>query len=288
MQALSTHSRIFSLKKEVQFSAAGFSSQKYRITVNDRPELVSMLIRVKEPNYTGGKRRTYENTGNLTLLEGSSVLWELNTLASDSIQFLINTEKKTSSRSNENVFSIEERVFQSGSYQINLFNEFSQNKSELIYGIDVIKDQYPEIVATYFPDSVTYRTISFAGSISDDYGFSGLRINYRKNPNQKFTVIPLEINKQLRSQSYFATWNLDTLNIKTGEKIEVYISVLDNDGIRGPKETKAGTFILKAPTDEEIESLISDKQEGVENQLESTEKKAEEIAERLETIEDRA
>jgi hypothetical protein len=273
--------------KRVQIEAAGFRSNVYNIEVNDRPDLMSMLIRITEPTYTGGKRRTIENTGNLTLLEGSSVIWEINSLATDSALVTINDEIEQISQIGENSFAIEKKLFSSGGYQIDLFNEFSKNKSELSYSIDVIKDEYPEIAVEYFPDSVTFQSLSFAGSISDDYGFSSLRINFRKSNKDQFEQIPIEINKQTSSQSYFASWNLDSLNLSSGESLEVYLSVLDNDGVNGPKETKAKSFIMKAPRKDEINALIAEKQDNVESQLGDTEKKAEEIAQRLEEIEER-
>ncbi|MEQ8907108.1 DUF4175 family protein [Ekhidna sp.] len=273
--------------KVFQIEAAGFRSQMFKISVVDRPDLVSMLIQVTEPAYTGGQRRTIENTGDLTLLEGSSVLWEINSLATDSALVTINDKKAHVSQLDENSFMIEQRIFEKGGYNIELFNEFGKNKSELSYSIDVIKDEYPEIVAEYFPDSVTYQSLAFAGSISDDYGFSDLRINFRKANESSFDKIPIEISKQTNRQSYFASWNLDSLNLKAGESVEVYLSVLDNDGVNGPKETKARTFILKAPSQDEISLLIAEKQDNVESQLGATEKRAEEIAERLEEVEER-
>ncbi|MEO9482873.1 MAG: DUF4175 family protein [Ekhidna sp.] len=273
--------------KTFRLEAAGFQSVPFKIEVNDRPDLVTMLIRISEPAYTGGKRRTIENTGDLTLLEGSSVLWEIKTLATDSAQFTLNGEKAAVSRMSETEFAVEERVLKSGGYAIDLFNQHSQNNSELAYSIDVVRDEFPEIVAQYFPDSITYQSITLAGSISDDYGFTALNINYRKKGQEEYTQIPLEINKKAGSQSYFAHWMLDSLNLNAGESLEVYMSVSDNDGVRGAKVSKASTFILKAPSEDELNSIISEKQEGVESQLDNTEKRAEEIAERLEELEKR-
>ena len=273
--------------KSIRFEAAGFVSKTYKIEVNDRPDLVSMLIRVQEPQYTGGQRKTIENTANLTLLEGSSVTWDIKTLATDSAHFIFNNDKSRIPRINENNFVAEKRILNPGLYEFDLFNKHSRNKSELSYTIDIIKDQYPKIVAQYFPDSTTYEDITFAGSISDDYGFSGLNINYKKTSQKNFTKIPLDINQQARSQSYFASWNLDTLNLKPGESLEVYMSVIDNNGVHGPKETKAASFILQTPDSDAISSMISEKQNNVEDQLGATEKQAEEIANRLEEIEER-
>ncbi|MEO9872415.1 DUF4175 family protein [Ekhidna sp.] len=274
-------------QKDIYFEGAGFQSKTYNIEVHDRPDLVSLLIRISEPPYAGGLSRTVENTGDLTVLEGSQILWEFNTLATDSAHFTINGEKANVSRTSESWFAIDERVMNDGSYQIDLFNRFSQNKSELTYSIDVIKDEYPDIIAQYFPDSITYESISIAGSVSDDYGFTGLFINYRKQNEKNYTKIPLEINKKVRSQSYYVNWSLDTLNINPGQSIEMYISVKDNDGVHGAKETKANSFILKAPSLEDINAIISEKESDVEDQLGANKEKAEEIADRLEEIEER-
>ena len=273
--------------KEIQFEAAGFKSKRYQIRVNDRPDLVSMLIRVEEPNYTGGQRRTIENTGNLVIPEGSSVLWEINALATDSALFLLNEEKQNIKRIAEEVYSTENRIFNSADYQIELYNQFGRNKSELNYSIDVIEDQYPEIVTEFFPDSITYKSLILAGSISDDYGLSALRINYKKSGSKKTHFIPLEINKKAGSQSFFANWDLDSLNLEAGQSLEVSLSVFDNDGVNGAKETRSPTYILKAPSDSEISSMIAEKQDQVEDNLDNSREKAEEIADRLEEIEER-
>ena len=273
--------------KEIQLEAAGFRSGTYNIKVNDRPDLISMLIQVIEPAYTGGQRRRIENTGNLVIPEGSSVLWEINALATDSTQFYLAEEKQNIKRITQEVFSTENRIFNSSDYRIELYNQYGQNKSKLNYTIDVIEDLYPEIVTEFFPDSITYQSLILAGSISDDYGLAALKINYKKSGSKNIQTIPLEINKQSRSQSYFANWNLDTLDLAAGQSLEVFLSVYDNDGVNGSKETRSATYILKAPSDSEISSMIADKQNQVENDLDDSREKAEEIADRLEEIEER-
>ncbi|MEO1253596.1 MAG: hypothetical protein AAFY41_01740, partial [Bacteroidota bacterium] len=273
--------------QEFRFEAAGFRSQKYTIQVNDRPDLVSMFIRISEPVYTGGEQRIIENTGNIVIPEGSSVSWQIGTLATDSMNLFIDDEKKSVQRIDEYTFDATERIFNSSTYQIRLFNEFSQNKSLLDYSIDVVKDQYPEIVAEYFPDSITYQTLTLAGSISDDYGLRALQINYKKASEEKFHKIPLEINKEAGSQSFFANWSLDTISLEAGESMEVFLSVFDNDGVNGSKETRSTRYFLKMPTDSEIESILADKQNEVEDSLGGSKEKAKEIADRLEELEER-
>ncbi|NQZ74972.1 MAG: hypothetical protein HRT61_02520 [Ekhidna sp.] len=273
--------------KTIQFEAAGFKSKTYVIDVNNRPDLVSMLIRIEEPSYTGGAIRTVENSGNITVLEGSTVIWELGTIAVDSAHLIVHKEKEKVARISENTFGLQKRLTEDSNYEFQLFNRYSSNKSELSYFAEVVKDEYPVIKAQYFPDSIGYEFLAIAGSIADDYGFQGLQINYRKENQKKYTTIPLAIDKDLKNQSFFANWNLDSLDIESGTNVEVYVSVKDNDQINGAKETKAHSFILKIPTEEEIASIISDKEKGVEDQLDDTTEQAEDIARRLEEIEER-
>ena len=53
--------------------ANGFESRRFDIKTIERPDLLSMIINVNNPQYTGGEKRTITNTGDLTILEGSTV-----------------------------------------------------------------------------------------------------------------------------------------------------------------------------------------------------------------------
>ena len=108
----------------------GFYSEQYVIEVNNRPDLIAMNISIESPAYTGGERKIITNTGDITTLEGSSVLWEISTLSTDSIKFFIDNKQMGSSRISENSFGIDERVFESGEYSIRLFNPYGKNSSE--------------------------------------------------------------------------------------------------------------------------------------------------------------
>jgi len=246
-----------------------------------------MQIEVIEPQYTGGNRRIITNTGDLQVLEGSSATWSIQTLATQRAVLLHSDDTLHLSRQKENEFVIEKRLFDSDDYQILLENEHSFNQSQLTYAIEVIKDEYPKITAEYFPDSLSYQFITVAGTIADDYGFSRLALNYRKSGLESFAQIPLAINTDSRSQSYYATWQLDSLDLKSGERVELYVTVSDNDRVNGSKTAKSNAFIFQVPSTEAVDQLISEKSDKVKDQLDEAKKDAEDISERLSEIEDR-
>jgi len=245
--------------QEIKFEASGFYSKKYLIEVVERPDLVSMNIFVTSPDYTGGARRVVTNTGDLTIMEGSIVRWEIDANSTEYGEIIFDSDTSALSRLNQDQFVLEKRIFNSSPYNISLRNEFTQNKSKLNYSIKTIEDQFPKVQAEFFPDSASYEYITLAGSISDDYGFSRLALNYRKNDSELFQTIPLEINNASTTQSFYANWSIDTLNLQAGNRLEVYISVKDNDQVNGAKTSKSKTFVLQIPTEEEIDELISEK-----------------------------
>lgn len=273
--------------KSFQLEAAGFRSAKYQITVNERPDLISMSIQVMEPNYTGGERKTITNTGDLTVLEGSRLQWNLSALSTESVLFVLNSDTLNVDQQTTSQFSIEKRIANSSVYEISLFNSFGRNPSNLKYQIQVVADEFPRIEAEYFPDSTLYQFVTLVGSIADDYGFSSLLLNYRKEGVKAFQSIPLDINLESKNQSFYANWNIDTLSLRSGKRLEFYLSVADNDGVNGSKISKSRTFILQVPSEDEINKELEKKSETVENQIDKSKKEAENINERLKNLEDK-
>ncbi|MEM6735222.1 MAG: hypothetical protein AAF620_04045 [Bacteroidota bacterium] len=288
------HSDVYSLtfekiknNKTFRINASGFLSKNYEIKTRERPNLLSMDISVQDPNYTGGARRIISNTGDITILEGSRVKWSINALFTNKADILFQRDTINFQRQKENQFVIENRIFKSGTYQIVLTNEFSKNKSELSYNIVVVEDLFPKITAEYFPDSSTYQFITIAGTVSDDYGFTKLTLHYRKDNEQIINEIPLEVNPKNTKQSFYANWNIDSLKLSPGSKLEIYASVADNDEVNGAKTSKSKTFIFQIPTEDVIDEIISEKSKTVEKKLDVAKKDAKEISGRLSEIEDR-
>ncbi len=269
-----------------QLEGEGFYSKRFFLEVNNRPDLIAMSISIESPAYTGGERRTVTNSGDITVLEGSSVFWEITTLAADSINFLLDNRRLQDGRISENVFGVDQRIFESSQYSVLLFNPYGTNSSELSYGISVIEDERPQISAEYFPDSLSYQFVTLAGNIIDDHGFSALSLNYKKD-GQAFKAIPLELSPNIKKQGFYANWNVDSLRLAPGERLEFYVKVSDNDRVNGAKSSKTRTFIMQIPGEDEIAEIIEKKSQTVENQIDESKKEAESINERLKDIEEK-
>lgn len=276
------------IQKPVKFQleGAGFFSASYEIVVNERPDLIAMNIAIESPNYTGGERKMISNTGNITVLEGSSVHWEISAVSSDSIQFHLGNKKVEDNRFSENLFNVDRRVFQSAPYKIDLYNRFGKNLSEISYNIAVVKDADPVIFAEYFPDTTMYRFVTIAGNVMDDHGFTQLSLNYRKE-GQDPKSIPLDLARNVKKQSFYANWNIDSLQLKPGERLEFHVSVSDNDRVNGAKTSRSKTFIMEIPSEDQISKIIDKKSETVENQIDKSKDQAESINERLSEVEEK-
>ncbi len=269
-----------------QLEGSGFFSNVYQLEVNDRPDLIAMNITIQSPRYTGGERKQISNSGNISVLEGSNIVWELSTLSTDEIKFFLSSNELETSKTGERQFVAEERVFESIPYQIELFNQYGKNNSAINYEIAVIKDQLPTISAEYFPDTSLYQFITVAGNIIDDHGFSRLSLNYKRD-GADLKSIPLELAAGSKKQSFYANWNVDSLQLGPGEKVEFYISVSDNDAVNGSKTSRTRTYVMQIPGSEELEEIIDKKSEVVENQIDKSQKEAESINDRLEELEEK-
>ncbi|MEP1096742.1 MAG: hypothetical protein ABJG78_16615 [Cyclobacteriaceae bacterium] len=269
-----------------QLEGQGFYSNQYSLAVNDRPDLIAMNISIQSPAYTGGERKVITNSGDITVLEGSSVAWEISTLAADSINFLIGGQNVANNRLSENLFRIDQRLFSSNPYAVQLYNPFGSNSSELNYGISVIKDEKPQISTEYFPDTLAFQFVTLAGNIIDDHGFTSLSLNYKKE-GEVLKSIPLELSPSIKKQGFYANWNVDSLKLEAGERLEFFVRVSDNDQVNGSKSSKSRTFIMQIPSEDEIEEIIDKKSQTVENQIDKSKKEAESINERLKDIEEK-
>src|SRR5690606_22982937 len=75
-------------------------------------------------------------------------------------------------------FSFAKNFFAADGYEIGLENKYSKNKERIAYSINVVKDQYPEIVVNNLKDTVLYSRVLLGGMVSDDHGVTQLTLNF--------------------------------------------------------------------------------------------------------------
>lgn len=276
--------------KSLRFEAAGFLSPENTLKVVDRPNLRNFNVYLDYPEYLGKKNERLNNVGNLQIPEGTSVKWQLKTLQSDevSINFDSDKDKIELQPTDNQLFEFEKTFKESQIYSINLRNEYSENKDKILYKIDVVQDQYPQIGLNVYQDTTLYSYIALGGNISDDYGLRRLKLFYQiteGDNNGSFSTIDIPIARNQNSQRYYYQWFLDSLQLPQGSHVKYYLQVWDNDGVNGSKASKTGTYVFRIPSKQEVKEEIKKSTSETHKNIEKGIKEAKELKQKLENAE---
>ncbi len=258
------------------FSASGFNSKTHQIEVLAKPSILNYEIKINYPAYTGRKNETLKNIGDLNVPVGSTIQWKVFTEHSKEILFtFLNTKEKVNVQDGQAIFT--KKILKSVNYTINPIHEQNLKVDTLKYQLQVVDDQYPEVLFQEERDSVYSKSIYFNGSINDDYGFTKMSFNYIKYVDNKPTTysIPIQIEKNNTSQRYFYQWNLEGISLS--DRVEYYFEVFDNDGVHGPKSTRSKTNVYQAPSEKEINAEIEENADKLKEMLKESIRKSEQI-----------
>jgi hypothetical protein len=272
--------------------AGDFTSERYQVNVHSRPDIQNFNIQIQYPKYTKLKNENLSNSGNISIPEGTNVNWLIKTISSDAVFFSFDSEKPQIQAKNleHQLFSYSAKLLDNQDYTITLKNEFSNNRDDINYHIDVLKDQYPSLSLSTHRDTTLYSYVVLGGNISDDYGVSKLELVYNtksKGGTSEQKTRNISIGKNLKSQNYFHQWILDSLQLQEGDQIEYFVRVWDNDGINGSKYTKSAIFNFNLPTKQEIKEGIQKQAEGTKKKLDQTLENAQELKDQIEEIQDK-
>tara|TARA_A100000171_G_scaffold51572_1_gene66309 strand:+ start:136 stop:3522 length:3387 start_codon:yes stop_codon:yes gene_type:complete len=279
------------IQADTKFSleAESITSSEYKIEVVSRPSLSLFNLELEFPKYLKREKEQLENSGNVSVPEGTIIKWKFDTDNTDEVKlnfpelYIYEKAKKSSN----GTFSYEQKISKSSRYSIQLKNEYSLNRDSLVFAVEAVKDRYPEITLDQYQDTVLFKSLVLGGNITDDHGFSRLSIFYQYQDDQNFEELPLELNKALNSQSYYKVFNLDSAKITAGAEIKYYVQVSDNDGVNGSKSVKTSTYSFKIPSKEEIEKEIDRTSEKVQKDIDKTLKEAKELNEKLSEVDER-
>ena len=106
-----------------------------------------------------------------------------------------------------------------------------------------------------------------------------------KESDLKKLAIPISANRP--QVNFFYQWNIDSLHLKAGEKINYHIQVLDNDGVNGRKSTRSSSYVFAMPTNDELKTEISKNQESGENKIDESLVKAQELQQSIKNVEEK-
>jgi len=288
------------LQSDIPFRlyASGFYSGSYLLKVHPSPKVLRFSASIHFPAYLSKPNLLVENSGDLLVPEGSTIIWNIHTQDSDSL-ILFQNQKSENIIGSSGSFQWQKKAMDDFTYTFVPKNRFIHVPDSFHYSVRVIKDLAPEIYLNPSDTTKSEENRLFSGQIKDDYGFSRLVFHYSypqtdalgvKTGKSEAYSIPIPINKSLTTQNFGMDFNYSLLKNAKGKNVSYYFEVWDNDGVHGPKSTKTEVkdlYLLSkkedlAKKDDFQKSTESDIKKAI-GQAKKIESEAKSIMEKIQT-----
>ena len=269
------------LKSTTRYSARSgdVRSEEYVLTVADRPIVRLLRVGLTFPSYTGlPGRELDDNTGDVTALKGTKIVFSVEAnkeLAEAAVVF--SDSSRLTLAVNGARASATSVLMKDRTYHLFLKDKDGVMNAEPIeYTLRTIPDAYPT-VSILMPgmnlDITENSTVPLLIKITDDYGFSKLRLAYKlvqsryEQPASDFTYVPIPLPRSIGIEGNAAyTWVLDGLHLAPEDVVSYYAEVFDNDNISGPKSALSEVFSIRLPS---LDEVFADVDKGHEMSLET-------------------
>jgi hypothetical protein len=262
--------------------ASGFTSQSYQLSMLSKPILNLLTINLVYPSHTGRLPEKLTNGGNISAPLGTQANWALQAAHAEQVLVYFADDTLEAKRLDEQTFEISRRLYESGSYEIVLFNDVARNEELLTYRVNVVPDEAPEIQVDFLADTTAYKYVVITGKITDDYGFHSLDLYVEIN--EKILKRPILINTKQKNQGFYAEWFADSLSLKPEDNLTLYAIVRDNDAYGGFKAAKSAVFFFKKPSMKSLSDEIDEKAGGLEKRLDESLKEMSDLQKTLEEM----
>ena len=247
------------------------NSTQYRISLFDLPQIEQIDLAYDYPEYTGFEDTLEEDSGDMVVPEGTKV--ELivtfnKPIAVASVEF----DESYGAEEDEidmpapylplqmeiegNIGRASFTVTRSGVYRI-LATDLAamESKNPLDYFIRAIVDKPPELTLKRpgrDRDVMPLEEVILEIDASDDYGLSSFTLNY-----SVVGADEVEVNFLPQANMQEVTGNeliyLEDLEVEPGDFVTYYLTLADNNGLRGPNEVISDIYFLQViPTDQEF------------------------------------
>ena len=233
------------------FESGVVSSPFYSINVIKTPLIKKVKIKLDYPYHTKKQDEIIENTGNLSLPEGTKVEWNIDSKQTESVSFIEGERRLFFNKLKSDNFNFRKTIISNLEYKISSSNTNLKDFETLSYKIKVVKDEYPTITIQTNIDSLYSGEALFAGKVSDDYGLKNLKVVFYDQSNiNKVIIVPLKLSKE-NTQTFFYQFPGPT-TIEDGVDYEIYFQVSDNDIINGSKSATSKKYTFRKKTNDEV------------------------------------
>lgn len=273
------------------------TSERYIITVTDRPFMRTLNITITPPSYTRMEKKIIdENIGDISGYAGSIIDFNITTnkeLTNGSVLFSDSNKIDliTKNESAQCRFVLKKN----GTYHINLEDSSRLNNLDPVeYSLSIIPDEYPSI-EILSPgkniDLTTETNLNFLLGLKDDFGFSKLKLYHRlahskyEQPADSFSSFELQIPSTGEKEIEFPyLWSLERLHLVPEDIIAYYFEVFDNDNVSGPKSSRSLIYTLRLPSLEEVFSDVSKTQDQSLESLQNIAKETEQLKREMQEL----
>ncbi len=257
--------------RSFRLQANGFNSASYELKVIPRPVIQYFDVDLDFPAYTQLEDKEFQNTGDLTVPEGTAIYWSFQTAHIDALQIGMGDSMLATARQGKSGFQASFTALRSTPYTIRTNSAAAAYADTIVYNLRVVPDAHPRIEAEQVADSLDAKQLFFAGEAEDDYGISRLQFVYTLTRNNEKTTERESVSSGFnasRKTTYSHGFNMSSLDLKPGDQLSYYFEVWDNDAINGSKSARSKIMQYRIPTIEELEEMKDAGNDKVESELE--------------------
>jgi len=268
-----------------------YRSKNYELKIIPKPLLIDFQTTLEYPKYLKKSSEVVQNNGDLTVPAGTNIKWSFKTEETESMLFIEQDSSSEVMLSGENEYVFEKQLLKSQNYGLSVSNQHLKYQDTITYFLKVIPDLSPSIELDVEQDSSSFKRFYFKGMVKDDYGFTRLKFyaSIRSENGAKTNKIEknISINTALTQTDFFFVWNSDEYNIQSGDQVEYYFEIWDNDGVNGSKSARSKTQLLNTPSQEDLSNMRKESNEQIKEDLEESIELTKEIQKDLEELNER-
>jgi hypothetical protein len=260
-----------SLSEDLEFhcEANGFKSEAFSITNLKKPVVNEMIVTALYPKHTKKKKETFDNTGDITVPEGTLLKWNVSARNLEELKVFFKDTLISLNTSISETYEFQNGFYSSEKYSMLLSSKDLKNADSLAYSINVVKDKYPTISVDETIDSTNNLKRFIEGKISDDYGFKGLTASLKMiGEDTSFTIRkPIKVSREATTQMFSFYLDLSTFDLSPGDRVEYTFTVTDNDDINGFKSTSSSKNVFKVPELDELDNVLSEQSDQLKKEM---------------------
>lgn len=310
--------KITSLKSNIQFYGeakwmnSSIMTKTGKIKVVQKPMIRSISGRLAYPSYTKMATRIFdEQNADVSSLAGSRVglnilankdlkraeivyiTDELNVVSADSSYISKDTlivAMKVDGKTATGGFTMKK----SGMYFIRVYDKNDKiNQNPITYSVVTLSDAFPSISLLQPSMDIVLNEdamLPIRVAISDDYGFSKLKLCYRliesayAAPEDNYRTLTIPLISEELAQDVPYLWDLNEIGIAPEDRYEFYVEIYDNDIVNGPKSSKTHTLVVRLPSIDEVLSSAEDSQREIQKDLQKLMEESNQVKKEMEEL----